>query len=202
MKSLINKLLKQCIYGYKCDSPHYISHLKRKGISIGDGTIFYDPISNVIDETNPQLLRIGDNVFIGMNAIILKGSTIGSNVVIGAGSVVTCDCESESVYAGVPAKKIMSLEQYYKKKRNEQIYAVQTIVHSIQDEMERKAVLREYAPIFEDYRCHAVQKLISDTGYREVCNRFYEMYSRPFADYYELLKFTETSETPMFQKKD
>ncbi len=202
MKSLINKLLKQCIYGYKCDSLHYISHLKRKGISIGDGTIFYDPISNVIDETNPQLLRIGDNVFIGMNAIILKGSTIGSNVVIGAGSVVTCDCESESVYAGVPAKKIMSLEQYYKKKRNEQIYAVQTIVHSMQDEMERKAVLREYAPIFEDYRCHAVQKLISDTGYREVCNRFYEMYSRPFADYYELLKFTETSETPMFQKKD
>lgn len=147
-------------------------------------------------------VTIGDNVFIGMNAIILKGSTIGSNVVIGAGSVVTCDCESESVYAGVPAKKIMSLEQYYKKKRNEQIYAVQTIVHSIQNEMERKTVLREYAPIFEDYRCHAVQKLISDTGYREVCDRFYEMYSRPFADYYELLKFTETSETPMFQKKD
>ena len=210
MGSFMNKFLRHYLYGCKCDNSHYIS--------------------NVIDETNPKLLKIGnnvrvthgvvilthdyswsviagkygeciggvapvtigDNVFIGMNAIILKGSTIGSNVVIGAGSVVTCDCESKSVYAGVPAKKIMSLEQYYEKKKIAQMSDVQTIVHSIQNEMERRSALREYAAIFEDYRCNAVQKLINDTGYKEVCNRFYEVYSRPFADYYELLKFMET----------
>ena len=51
-------------------------------------------------------VTIGDNVFIGMNAIITRGVTIGDNVVIGAGSVVTKDCEANSVYAGVPAKKV------------------------------------------------------------------------------------------------
>lgn len=55
---------------------------------------------------------IGDNVFIGMNAIILMGASIGNNVIIGAGSVVTGRLDDNSVYAGNPAKKIMSLEEY------------------------------------------------------------------------------------------
>lgn len=44
---------------------------------------------------------------IGRNAIILKGVTIGNNVIIGAGAVVTKDCDSNSVYAGVPALKFV-----------------------------------------------------------------------------------------------
>lgn len=58
---------------------------------------------------------IGNNVFVGTNAVILKGVTIGSNVIIGAGSVVTGDCESNSVYAGNPARKICTLDSYYKR---------------------------------------------------------------------------------------
>lgn len=58
---------------------------------------------------------IGDNVFIGMNSIILMGSNIGNNVIIGAGSIVSGEIESNSVYAGNPAKKIMSLDDYYKR---------------------------------------------------------------------------------------
>lgn len=63
---------------------------------------------------------IGNNVFIGMNAIICRGVTIGDNVVIGAGSVVTKDCESNSVYAGSPAKKIMSIEEFSQKRASKQ----------------------------------------------------------------------------------
>jgi acetyltransferase-like isoleucine patch superfamily enzyme len=48
---------------------------------------------------------IGDNVSIGSNATILP-VTIVSNVVIGAGSVVTKDILTPGVYAGNPAKKI------------------------------------------------------------------------------------------------
>lgn len=59
---------------------------------------------------------IGNNVFIGMNAIITRGVTIGDNVVIGAGSVVTKDCENDSVYAGNPAKKIMTISEYLHKR--------------------------------------------------------------------------------------
>jgi acetyltransferase-like isoleucine patch superfamily enzyme len=46
---------------------------------------------------------IGDNVWIGMNAIILKGVTIGDNSVVAAGSVVTKSVEPNTVVAGNPA---------------------------------------------------------------------------------------------------
>jgi len=57
-------------------------------------------------------ITIGNNVFIGEDAMIMYGVTIGNNVVIGARSVVTKDIPSNSVAAGVPAKVIKSLEEY------------------------------------------------------------------------------------------
>jgi len=61
-------------------------------------------------------VKIGDNVFIGMNTVITRNVEIGNNVIIGAGSVVTSSCNQNSVYAGVPAKRIMSVDEYYKKR--------------------------------------------------------------------------------------
>jgi len=49
---------------------------------------------------------IGDEVWIGCRAIILKGVTIGSRAVIAAGSVVTKDVPPDSIAAGVPARVI------------------------------------------------------------------------------------------------
>lgn len=63
---------------------------------------------------------IGNNIFVGMNTIITRGVTIGDNVVIGAGSVVTRDCESNSVYAGSPAKRIMSIDEFLEKRVQKQ----------------------------------------------------------------------------------
>lgn len=57
--------------------------------------------------------RIGDNVFIGMNAIVCMGVTVGSNVVIGAGSIVTHNVPSNVVVGGNPARVICTLEDYY-----------------------------------------------------------------------------------------
>ena len=54
-------------------------------------------------------ITIGDNCFIGMNSIILKGTTLGHNVVIGAGSVVHGKFPSNCIIAGNPAKIIKSL---------------------------------------------------------------------------------------------
>lgn len=47
---------------------------------------------------------IEDNVFIGMNSLILKGVTIGKSSVIGAGSIVTKDIPPDSIAFGIPAK--------------------------------------------------------------------------------------------------
>lgn len=60
-------------------------------------------------------ITIGNNVFVGLNSIILPNVTIGDNVVIGAGSIVTKNLSSNGVYAGNPAKYICSIDDYYKK---------------------------------------------------------------------------------------
>ena len=61
------------------------------------------------------LTYIGDNVFIGINSIILMGSHIGNNVIIGAGSVVSGKIPDNEVWGGNPAKFICTLDEYYKK---------------------------------------------------------------------------------------
>lgn len=53
-------------------------------------------------------VQIGDNVWIGAHAIILKGVTVGNNAVIGAGAVVTRDVRSGEKVAGMPARAIGS----------------------------------------------------------------------------------------------
>ncbi len=54
-------------------------------------------------------VRIGDNVWIGMNAIILKGVTIGENAVIAAGSVVSKSVAANTIVAGNPAVVVKEL---------------------------------------------------------------------------------------------
>ena len=55
---------------------------------------------------------IGDNCFIGANAIIMPDVSIGSNSVVGAGAVVTRSVPADSVVAGVPARRVCSYEEY------------------------------------------------------------------------------------------
>jgi acetyltransferase-like isoleucine patch superfamily enzyme len=55
-------------------------------------------------------VRIADNVWIGMNATILKGVTIGENSVVAAGSVVTKSVPPNSVVAGNPANVVRTFQ--------------------------------------------------------------------------------------------
>ena len=96
-------------------------------------------------------VKIGNNVFIGMNAIITRGVTIGDNVIIGAGSVVTKDCESNSVYAGNPARRIMSVEEYANKRRALQFEEAKKVALAYRErfsEMPTKEIFREYFMLF------------------------------------------------------
>lgn len=60
------------------------------------------------DELNMKSaqVNIGDNVFIGMNTIILKGVNIGNNVKIAAGSIITKNIDDNQTWGGNPAKKL------------------------------------------------------------------------------------------------
>ena len=60
-------------------------------------------------------INIGNNVSIGTGALIMPNVTIGDNCIIGAGAVVTKDIEPNTVVAGVPARKIETVDEYIKK---------------------------------------------------------------------------------------
>ncbi|WP_395549349.1 MULTISPECIES: acyltransferase [unclassified Lacrimispora] len=61
---------------------------------------------------------IGNDVFIGADAIILPGVHIGNRVIVGAGSVVTKDIPDNSIAAGVPARVIEKYDDYVLKHKS------------------------------------------------------------------------------------
>ncbi|WP_394297135.1 acyltransferase [Methanosarcina mazei] len=70
-----------------------------------------------ITKKDPEFKRtgrviIGVNAFVGANCIILPGTKIGKNAIVGAGSVVTRDVPPDTIVAGNPAKVIKSIEEY------------------------------------------------------------------------------------------
>ena len=67
-------------------------------------------------------IEIQDNVFVGAGSTILYGVLIGSNVIIGAGSLVNKDVPPNSVVAGVPARVIGSFDDYLSKRAGENSY--------------------------------------------------------------------------------
>ncbi len=114
----------------------YINKLRKMGVKIGNNTYMYGVIvdslyPNLINigdnctitrgvvllahDASPKVkgldmkvdpVNIGNNVFIGINSVILPGVTIGNNSIIGAGSIVTKSFDGNCVIAGNPAKVI------------------------------------------------------------------------------------------------
>jgi acetyltransferase-like isoleucine patch superfamily enzyme len=68
------------------------------------------PTERAIKCAKSAPIIIGNNVWIGYRALVLKGARIGDNTIIGAGAVVTHDIPANSVAAGVPAKVIKKLK--------------------------------------------------------------------------------------------
>ena len=93
-----------------------------ESIDIGDSTMIASDVvitdsdwHGLYDRTDyvatPKPVKIHKNVWIGERSIILKGTQIGENSIIGAGSVVHGDIPPNSVYAGNPAKEVKKLDE-------------------------------------------------------------------------------------------
>ena len=89
-------------------------------------------------------VTIGDNVSFGINVTILKGVVIGDNVFIGAGSIVTKDIPSNCVAVGVPCKPIMSLDEYYEKRKKASLNEAKEYALSIKERYGRNPVVDDF----------------------------------------------------------
>ncbi|MBQ8885930.1 MAG: acyltransferase [Clostridia bacterium] len=232
MRGLFNLFGRIFLKG-KTDSRTYIKHLKKIGVKIGRDVVIYSPYKTNIDEQNPHMLEIGDNVkilsgatilthdfswcvssgldgiitgavgkvtiknnvFIARNVTIMRNVTIGENVIIGANSVVTKDCESNSVYVGVPAKRIMSIEEFHEKRKNRQLEEAVSVAKSYYERMgERpnKKILREYVFLFEkrdDYNDPITDSVLRDSGHYDKCLDAFKNTEPQFNGFEEFLSY-------------
>lgn len=89
------------------------------------GFVTHDGIHNMLNhrpEGGDFIEKVGcievmNNVFIGSGTRILYNTRIGNNVIIGSDSLVNKDIPDNSVYAGVPARRICSFDEYVEKQR-------------------------------------------------------------------------------------
>ena len=150
-----------------------VKYWKALGVKIGEGTRFYNAMldyghpwmisigKNCI-LTNCRILThdastysflnkskvsdviVGDNVFIGVNSIILCGVHVGDNSIIGAGSVVSKDVPANVVVAGNPAKIVCTKEEFEKKHLDAySTKRVWTTHYKDKDEMEKNEMWME-----------------------------------------------------------
>lgn len=82
-----------------------------QGITVTGLNHNFESTDKRIDEqgVSTQQVTIGDDIWIGANAAIMPGVTIGNHCVVAAGAVVTKDVPSHSLVAGVPAKIIKQI---------------------------------------------------------------------------------------------
>lgn len=85
----------------------------RSSLEIGDGCSISRNVTFISRSHNYKSkyfeltdspISVGNNVWVGTNATILPGVIIGDNCIIGAGAVVTKDCETNGIYIGNPAR--------------------------------------------------------------------------------------------------
>lgn len=143
-------------------------------------------------------VKIGNNIFIGQKSTILKGVTVGDNVIIGANSVVTKDLPSNGVYAGNPAKFIMSIDEYYEKRRNlqlEEATSLMTEYYKKYNKYPPKELLREFFWLFENNYNNLnleFKNVLNLQGNGEFSKEVFKHNKKKFKDYDDFIKYVDS----------
>lgn len=142
-------------------------------------------------------VTIGNNVFIGMNTTILKGVTIGNNVIIGANTLVNKNIPDNTVAVGNPVKVIMSIEEYYHKRKQVQIQEAEELINTYYQtyhKMPEKKDLHEFFWLFSDDSASlepCYKKMMQLVGNEEFSNACITQHKKEFECFescvYELL---------------
>lgn len=83
-------------------------------------------------------IEIGDNVFIGTGTYITYNVRIGSNVIIGACSLVNKDIPDNCIAAGIPARVIKTFDEYIEKRKEDEVLIINNLKESISQENAEK----------------------------------------------------------------
>ena len=91
------------------------------GVTLGDGcqighNVVFATLNHELQPerrgvTRPAPIVLGKKVWVGSNATILQGVTIGDNAVVAAGAVVTKDVPANTIVGGVPARVIKRIDE-------------------------------------------------------------------------------------------
>lgn len=137
---------------------------------------------------------IGNNVFLGWGCTILAGTTINDNVIIGAGAVVSGNIESNSIYAGNPAKKIMSIEEYRKKinkKQKDEAFSLYKNYINRFDKIPDIDIFHEYFYLFENNYDNLTDKLKKKLLEENITKEDFEKNNSEFKSYDDFLAYCE-----------
>lgn len=153
---------------------------------------------------NQKPVTIGSNVFIGWGTTILCGTTIEDNVIVGAHSVVNGRVEHDSVYAGVPAKRICSLERFREKRTAAQLKEAQDYVRCFRLRFGRNPEaeeMREYFFLWADSE-HLNDTYRFQMGLMGSYEKSLEILAtpRPFANYKDFLASCGEVESKMINQ--
>lgn len=137
---------------------------------------------------------IGNNVFLGWGCTILAGTNINDNVIIGAGAVASGNIERDSVYAGNPAKKIMSIEEYRKKIESKQKDEAFSIYKNYIDRFDKTPdinVFHEYFYLFENCYESLTEQLKRKLSEEEITKEEFEKNNSEFKSFNDFLVYCE-----------
>lgn len=113
--------------------------LSHSAILAHDGSV-----QKVCKKSRVGKVKIGNNVFVGYQSIILPNVRIGDNVIIGAGSVVTHDIPNNSIAAGNPCQVIGTYDDFASKhNKYMETHPVYPTYHSFKSKVEIEQMQRE-----------------------------------------------------------